>query len=160
MERHAIHLRCVVGRRVRDSSEALDVIQETSLAVWRALQHYDAGRPFEAWLTSIALNKCRDWARRRIAFSGLLSRLQTDLAADLAAVQSHGIERLLIADESVQHLGRALDRLPPQLRAPLVLTALRDRSQAAAADELGLTRKAVEMRLRRARQQLERALAS
>ncbi len=160
MQRHARHLRQVIARRLRDPDDVLDAIQDTHLAVWRALQHYDAGRPFEAWLTSIALNKCRDWARRRSAQLGLLSRLQADAAGQNSCSEARGIERLLIGRESVRCLGQALKGLPPQLRAPLLLTTVRERSQAAAARELGLTRKAVEMRVRRARQHLARALTS
>lgn len=161
MQRHAPRLRALIVRRLRDPEDVLDTMQDTQLAIWRALPHYDAGRPLEAWLTSIALNKCRDWARRRAAQFGLLSRLQAQAAEECASAGDHiGVERLLIGRERVQHLGRALRQLPPQLRAPLLLTTLRERSQAAAARELGLTRKAVEMRVRRARQHLEKALES
>lgn len=159
MRRHARHLHAVIARRLRDPEDVRDVIQDTHLAVWRALQHYDAGRPFEAWITTIALNKCRDAARRRAAQLGMLTRLQGDAAHEgLAAVEERGIERSLIGRESVHCLGRALQALPAQLRAALLLTTVREHSQEAAARKLGLTRKAVEMRVRRARQHLVRAL--
>lgn len=159
MRRHARHLRGVVARRLRDPEDVSDAIQDTQLAVWRALQHYDAGRPFEAWLTTIAINKCRDSARRRAAQLGMLSQLRAGANPDCwPAVEERGIERLLIGKESIHCLGKALRALPAPLRAPLLLTTVRERSQAAAARELGLTRKAVEMRVRRARQHLARSL--
>src|SRR5579875_349554 len=158
MSRQTPHLRRVIARRLRDPEDVLDAIQDTCIAVWRALQHYDAGRPFEAGATSIALNKCRDWARRRSAHVGLLARLQADGAGGGSCVEDRAIERVLIGEESVRSLERALESLPAQLRAPLLLTTVRERSQADAARELGLTRKAIEMRVRRARQQLARAM--
>jgi len=159
MRRHSRHLHAVIARRMRDPEDVRDVVQDTHLAVWRALQHYDAGRPFEAWITTIAVNKCRDWARRRATQLGMLSRLRSDVVHECwSAIEERGIERQLIGKESVRCLGIALEALPPQLRAPLLLTTVRECSQDAVARELGLSRKAVEMRVRRARQHLARAL--
>jgi RNA polymerase sigma-70 factor (ECF subfamily) len=159
MRRHARHLHAVITRRLRDPEDVRDAVQDTYIAVWRALQHYDAGRPFEAWITTIALNKCRDSARRRATQLGMLSRLQSDVLHEgRSAIEDRGVERQLIGKESMRCLGQALEALPPQLRAPLLLTTVREHSQAAVARELGLTRKAVEMRVRRARQHLARAL--
>src|SRR5690349_19499651 len=54
-----------IRRYVGDADEAYDLLQETMIAAWQALGRYDPERPALAWLRSIALNKCRDWARRR-----------------------------------------------------------------------------------------------
>jgi RNA polymerase sigma factor CnrH len=158
LQRHTEHLRRLVSRRLRDPDDVRDVIQDTHLAVWRALQQYDAKRPFEAWLTSIALNKCRDWGRRRLARLALVLRIEADAAHDGAGIDERSAERLAMGEESVRDLERALGRLPAQLREPLVLTALLELPQAAAARELRATRKAVEMRVRRARQRLVQEL--
>ncbi|MGH8150299.1 MAG: RNA polymerase sigma factor [Steroidobacteraceae bacterium] len=158
MERHAPHLLRIVTRRLRNPEDAREVIQETQLAVWRALYRYDAGRPFEAWLTSIAVNKCRDWARHRVVELGLRSRLQADADHEGRGIDSRGAESLAIAQERVHQLARALARLPAHLREPLILTAVLELDQSSAARELKVTRKAVEMRIRRARQHLAVAL--
>ncbi|MGH8227025.1 MAG: RNA polymerase sigma factor [Steroidobacteraceae bacterium] len=159
MERHGPHLRRVVGRRLRNRDDALDVIQDTQLAVWRSLQSYDAGRSFEAWLTTIALNKCRDWARHRVVELGLLSRLKADATRDATSWAARSAEHTVLDAERVWALARALEKLPVQLREPLLLTTLEDMPQASTARRLGLTRKAVEMRVRHARQHLGQALA-
>ena len=158
MDRHARHLRKLVARRLRNPQDVLDVLQETHLAIWRSLGSYDVGRSFEAWLTCIALNKCRDWARRRHVRSGALARFQEAAAHERASVDSPSTERLSIDREGVRDLGRALRELPPQLREPLVLSALYELPQAIVAQELRLTKKAVEMRIRRARVRLQEAL--
>jgi RNA polymerase sigma factor CnrH len=158
MERHAPHLLRIVTRRLRNREDALEVIQETQLAVWRALDRYDADRPFEAWLTSIAVNKCRDWARHRVVELGLRSRLQAEADHEAHEVDPRGTESLAIAEERVHQLARALNQLPQHLREPLILTAVLELDQTAAARELKVTRKAVEMRVRRARQHLAVAL--
>ncbi|MGH8258998.1 MAG: RNA polymerase sigma factor [Steroidobacteraceae bacterium] len=156
LERHARHVHRLIARRMRDPDDVLDILQDTRLAVWRALHHYDARRPFEAWVTSIALNKCRDWARRRTAQCGLQLRLEADRHD--AGTEGDDVQRQLIGEEGLRRLARALEQLPAQLLAPLVLTVLQEHSQVAAARQLGLTRKAVEMRVRRARRHLEQAL--
>ncbi len=158
LQRHAQHLQRLVKGRLRDPDDVLDVIQDTHFAVWRALQTYDAKRPFQAWLTSIALNKCRDWARRRLVRLALISQMQADFARQGEGIEQRSAESLAMGEERVRELERALGKLPEQLREPLILTALLEVSQTAAARELRATRKAVEMRVRRARQRLEREL--
>ena len=158
MDRHAQHLRKLVARRLRNPQDALDVLQETHLSVWRSLTSYDAGRSFEAWVTCIALNKCRDWARRRHVRCGALARLQEEAAQEGTTTDTPSAERIAIDREDVRDLGRALRELPAQLREPLVLSALCELPQAIVARELRLTKKAVEMRIRRARMRLQEVL--
>ncbi len=158
MDRHVQRIRKLVSRRLRNPQDVLDVLQETQLAVWRSLASYDAARPFEAWLTCIALNKCRDWARRRSVRSGALARLQEDIAQEGPGLETPSAERLVMDGEDARDLRRALDELPAQLREPLVLSAMRELPQAIVARELRLTTKAVEMRIRRARIRLQHAL--
>jgi RNA polymerase sigma factor CnrH len=158
LERHASHLLKLVTRRLRDRDDVLDVVQDTRLAVWRALHRYDAGRPFEAWLTSIAVNKCTDWSRHRACEIGLRARLEAESHREDGRVGEPSAESVAIAQERALQLIGALDRLPDRLREPLILTAVLELRQSQAARELGVTRKAVEMRVRRARQHLERAL--
>ena len=65
VRRHRSHVYRLVLGNVADADEALDLVQETFLSAHRALRRYDPARPMRGWLATIALNKCRDWARRR-----------------------------------------------------------------------------------------------
>ncbi len=154
LQRYGEHVRRLIAKRLRNPEDVLDVLQETHLAVWRALESYDAHRPFEAWITSIAVNKCRDWARHRSVLFGLRGRLETDAAHADASIHVRSAESITIERECLRDLARAMDELPQPLREPLRLTTLEERSQAAVARELRLSRKAVEMRVRRARERL------
>lgn len=158
MEGHLQLLQRFIARRLRDPDDVLDVLQDTCLAVWRALGSYDTGRPFEAWLASIALNKCRDWGRRGVVRSRLLLQMQEQFAFHEGPLHSHSPEKLMIERESIHALERALDELPLQFRQPLVLTAYWGLSQADAGRALQLTPKAVENRVRRARGRLAQAM--
>ena len=158
LERHLRHIQRLIAKRLHDPDDVRDVLQETCLSVWKALDSYDAARPFEAWITSIALNKCRDWGRRRSVRARMLSHMQEQVALQEGRLHSHSPERLMIEKEKVSALRRALDKLPQQFRQPLLLTAFRDLSQADAGRALKLTPKAVENRVRRARGRLAQAL--
>ncbi|MCG2662718.1 MULTISPECIES: RNA polymerase sigma factor [Brevundimonas] len=144
-----------VRRYVGDADETYDLVQEAYAAAWLAIHRYEPERSFEAWLRTIAINKCRDWSRRRNIrrlFTG-----STDLhSAEALAVPDDeaGAEDQYDAAEQAQRLHAAIAALPPKLKEPLLLTAIEERSHAEAAEILGLSAKAVEMRVARARQKL------
>lgn len=150
-----------VRRYVGDEQEAYDLLQDTYAAAWVGIRRYDPSRPFEAWIRTIALNKCRDWSRRR--FVRRLIRGGVDLSSPEAMAVPDGSEP---ADERMEararlaRLDAELDRLPSQLKAPLFLTAIEGRSQGEAAEILGISVKAVETRLARARRKLSDALSA
>lgn len=52
-------------RFTADRSQAEDLTQETFLHALSALPRSQTDRPFRPWLFRIAVNLCRDWARRR-----------------------------------------------------------------------------------------------
>lgn len=159
-KRHGRRLRSVIAARLSDPNDVPDVMQDTQLAVWRALPSYDLQRSFEAWLTSIAINKCRDCGRRRAVRQGTLSRFQIDLAHSAQWLWADHMESGVIEDERLGALRRAMTQLPSQLREPLIRTALLQHSQAVVARDLNVTVKAVETRIRRARQQLHSYLTA
>lgn len=148
-----------VRRYVGDEQEAWDILQDTYAAAWLNIRRYDPARPFEAWLRTIALNKCRDWSRRR--FVRRLIRGGPDLSSPEARAVPDGAEaaddRMEVSDR-LSRLNEGMGRLPPHLKAPLLLTAIEGRSQAETADILGISVKTVETRVARARRKLFEAL--
>ena len=153
MRRHKSWLYLFVRRHTPTAEDAYDVVQESFAAAWRALKRYDPARPFEAWLRHIALNKCRDRARRDSVRRRVLSLVGVGPKQEPidAAAPADDVE---IANETLGRLGAALERLPAHLKAPLVLTALQGLPQREAAELLGVSVKVVEMRVYRARKQL------
>ena len=146
--RHSIY-RLVVGN-IGDADEALDLVQETFIAAYRALPRYDHAKSMRSWLSTIALNKCRDWLRRRRVRRFLhlspADRDSADIAEDRPLPDAQAADR-----QNLDHLARAIAELPTSLREPLVLHVLEGASQAEAASILGISEKAVETRVRRAR---------
>jgi RNA polymerase sigma-70 factor (ECF subfamily) len=158
MSRHKHWLYRFVRRYIGDADEAYDVVQDAFVSALSNLNRYDPDRPFEAWLRRIALNKCRDRGRReavRRAFG--LSRRgpeETESVADPA----DSADEALSAKAALGALDQAIAALPPALKEPLILTVLEGLPQKEAAALLGLTAKAVEVRVYRAKRQLAERL--
>ncbi|MNI70713.1 ECF RNA polymerase sigma factor SigE [compost metagenome] len=72
--------------------------------------------------------------------------------------EAPGAETRLDDRRRMADLDRALADLPDTLKAPLLLASLEGRSHAEIAEVLGVTPKAVETRIARARQKLSLAL--
>ncbi|MGH8205890.1 MAG: RNA polymerase sigma factor, partial [Steroidobacteraceae bacterium] len=75
MTRHKQWAFRFVRRYVGNADDAYDVLQYTFFSAWLALARYQPQRSFDIWLRRIALNKCRDRARReavRRVFTGFI----------------------------------------------------------------------------------------
>ena len=141
--------RYVARRCDRDRDLAEDVTQETWLRAVRSW-HADGvpDRPL-AWLTTVARNILANHFRRRPAVP-----LDDAIAGSVAA------EEAVVPDIRLSLVERALARLPiPQLR---LLEAFHFRRQRLSeiAEANGISERAVEGRLRRARRQLRHQIES
>ena len=110
-----------------------------------------------AWLSRIAMNKARDWRRRRMVRRLISVVLPVDYAADTAD-DAPSIETATADRQELQRVAAAIAGLPGNLREALVLRTIEGFSQAETADVLGISQKAVETRLYRARQRLASSL--
>lgn len=159
MNRHKDWLYRYIRRYVFNAEDAEDILQETFVSAWGALSRYDTDRPLGAWLRRIALNKCRDKGRgqkvRRMVMGvvGLSDRALETPAGDPTA------EHSAIASATLGRVHSEIRDLPPSIRDPLVLTALEGLSFKEAGAVLGLTPKAIELRVARARAKLAERLA-
>lgn len=161
LSRHKHVLYRVVRRYVGDADDAYDILQDTLISAWEALHRYDAKRPFLAWVRVIALNKCRDFSRRRRFRRLILEAFAAEpAAATETALPEQADAQALAAQEDLrlQRLAEAIAELPKRYKEPLVLTTAGGLTQEATATLLKTTTKAIEMRLRRARSKLMEAL--
>lgn len=159
MRRHKDGLYRFIRRYTGNRDEAYDLLQEAFASAWTALRRYDPQRPLGAWLRAIALNKCRDWSRRRTVRRWLTRSDALDSPVGMAlADEGPGPEASYAQQQQLSALDRALANLPAALKEPLILTQLEGLSQEEAGQMLGLTAKAVEVRVYRARRALTTAL--
>lgn len=140
-------------RLLGDAEQAEDVSQESFVKIYRALPALPADANTRAWVYRIATNTAYDVLRRR--------RLIRWLPLLRPAEESDGHERCEVGlPESVndmaqleQHLDVqiALNRLPADLRTPLLLYSYQGLNTAEIAEIMQISRSAVKMRLQRAR---------
>ena len=144
----------LVRGSIGDSDAALDVTQEAFIAAFAALKSYDGTRSFKTWVSRIAINKCRDWARRRAVRRFFSFALPIEAAATVA---DEGIpaDRQLVGQIELARVREAIAKLPAAIREPLILHAIEGLTQAETAEILGISEKAVETRIYRARKALQ-----
>ena len=134
-----------------------DLVQEAFVAAWHALARYDQKRSFGIWLKRIAINKCRDWRRRR-AVRAFFYKAENIDRPGLDIVQP-----ILTGNDNEDELSRldtAIAALPSNLKEPLLLSLTEDMSHREIAEALGITAKAVEVRIYRAKRALAEALGT
>ena len=154
LARHKASVFGLIVRQVGDADEAMDLTQETFVAAFAAIDRYDDARPFRIWIGRIAINKCRDWARRR-KVRAFFARALPSEAAHAVAGDAPLPDREAGDRSELARVRAALARLPRNLREVLILRGVEEVSQAEAAAMLDISEKAVETRLYRARTRLK-----
>jgi RNA polymerase sigma-70 factor (ECF subfamily) len=153
MRRHKAHVHRLTARMIGDEDEALDLVQETFVSAHQALRRYDPERPMRAWLARIAINKCRDWRRRRAVRRLISFILPIEHAVDTP--DKAAMADVVVADrQEMVHVTNAIAMLPVNLRETLVLRTIDGLTQAETAEVLVVSEKTVETRLYRARARL------
>ena len=135
--------------------DAEDLTQETFVRVFRSLDSYVPGT-FEGWLHRITTNLFLDQARRRkrIRIDAIGDDTERWSSADELASPERAFEHGNL-DQDVQ---RALDELPPEYRAAVVLCDIEGLSYEEIAVTLGVKLGTVRSRIHRARARLRVSL--
>src|SRR5215510_437799 len=119
---------------VHDAAAAEDIAQDAFLAAVDALDRFDRRRPFRPWLHRIVVNRAIDWSRTQT----LRAELELHDRAAAASTPDVGSD---IVD--------AIQKLPPEHRAVIVLRYLLEYTPGEIASMLDLPRGTVNSRLRR-----------
>jgi RNA polymerase sigma factor (sigma-70 family) len=135
-------------------AEISDIVQEIFLSVFTGLKRFRQESRFSTWLTTIAINKCRTYARRNERRRQLLRWMFW------ARADARTNNEPLPAAETVEQLRHAVDRLPLSLREPVVLRYFEELSIDEISEVLNISTGAVEVRLTRGRKKLKEALST
>lgn len=144
-------------RMLRDNEEAQDVVQETFIRVFRALETYDPERKFSTWILRIATNLCIDrYRRRRMRLVSIDASEDDEERRPVVLVDgaprpdaAHG--RTSIAER----LDEYIQRLPPIYRAIIELRYKRGLAYEEVAEVLDVPLGTVKARLHRAHRYLK-----
>jgi RNA polymerase sigma-70 factor, ECF subfamily len=152
---HADRVYRLAYRLSGNRADAEDLTQETFVRVFRSLASYSPGT-FEGWLHRLTTNLFLDMARRkqRIRFDAL-----PEDAGDRLASTEPGPEQTFSEMHLDPEIQQALDALPPDFRAAVVLCDLEELSYEEIAATLGIKVGTVRSRIHRGRVLLREALA-
>lgn len=150
LRRHYDRIYSVCRRIAGNEADALDATQEALMAIMRGLPRFDGRARFTTWAHRVATNACLDELRRRRRRPEPAEAV-ADVADDAPAFEASHAER----DE----LDRALQMIPEQFRAPLVLRDVGGLDYAEIAETLELAPGTVRSRIARGRSALAKELS-
>ena len=153
VRQHADRVYRLAYRLSGNQHDAEDLTQETFIRVFRSLASYKPGT-FEGWLHRITTNLFLDMARRRsrLRMEGLPEDTDRIVGDDPSPEQVYSDTHL---DPDLQ---AALDELPPEFRAAVVLCDVEGLSYDEIGATLGVKLGTVRSRIHRGRQALRASL--
>jgi RNA polymerase sigma-70 factor (ECF subfamily) len=159
MDRHRKGVFNFVFRHISNEADALELTAEAFVRAYLNIGRFRPSAKFVTWLYQIALNLCRDHVKSR-AYQYTLQTVSADAPTQegeeqdwLSVSERDPVEETEGGGE-LSALEKAISELPEDLKNPLILAALEGYSQAEVAELLGISRKAVEMKVYLARKLL------
>ena len=151
----------LVARLLRDPAEAEDVAQEAFVKAYRALGSFRGDSAFYTWLYRIAVNTARNSIASR-------QRRPLDYEADLSENEQSAVESRMrhtdtpeanvLSEEIRRTVNRAVEELPEDLRAAIILREVEGLSYEEIAAAMDCPVGTVRSRIFRAREAIDRNL--
>ena len=157
VERHSHRVLNIAYQFTGRREEAEEVAQEIFLRVFRSLHRFDQNTSFLPWLVRVSRNLCIDEYRSRAREKAALVGEEPD--PERTADRRSSPEQSLHEREQEACIGRALQRLPEDLRVALVLRDLQGLSYSEIAASMRVAEGTVKSRIHRARLELAEVLA-
>ncbi|MCW2551516.1 MAG: polymerase sigma-70 factor, subfamily [Mycobacterium sp.] len=155
VRQHADRVYRLAYRLSGNQHDAEDLTQETFIRVFRSVQNYQPGT-FEGWLHRITTNLFLDMVRRRSRIR--MEALPEDY--DRVPADEPNPEQIYHDSRLGPDLQAALDSLPPEFRAAVVLCDIEGLSYEEIGATLGVKLGTVRSRIHRGRQALREYLAN
>ncbi len=127
-----------------------DLLQETWISVWTHLRGFDPRRRFSTWLFQIALNHCRDHARRDQVRSRYRAETGGMPARNGSGTPEDGAESRRVRE--------SIEALPPRQKEVLLLRYYHGFSEKETSEILNCPRGTVKSRLYQATREIRRLL--
>lgn len=142
-------------------SEADDIVQDVFLRAYRALDQFEGRSEFFTWVYRLTLNRALDVrrARARRSESSIDDSTDPRIERAIEVDSPNDPRRAAELRQTYARVLRALDALPPEMCATVVLVALQGLSNAEAAVVLGCSRGTIGWRLHEGRKRLLEATA-
>lgn len=147
---------------LEDEGEAEEVVQDAFMRLFERLDQFEGRSKLGTWLYRVAYNLCQDRLRMRKPVSTLILDYGDD---DTIPIPTNFVdwdqvpEHYLTEAEINFKLDKAINTLPPKLKAVFILREVEELSTQECADVLDISISAVKVRLHRARLLLREQLA-
>src|SRR5919106_3416611 len=142
-------------RLTGNEEDARDVVQEAYLRAWKGIRRFRGDAQFSTWMYRITANAAATLVqKRRRRRVESLETVDEPIEASLEAQPQAAVE----AGVGMEALARAVEALPPKLRAIVVLKDVYGLPHEAIAEELGISVAAAKVRLHRGRKRLRELL--
>jgi RNA polymerase sigma-70 factor (ECF subfamily) len=148
-----------IHKITRNSADADDVMQDTVVNAFNGLPSFDQRSTFSTWLTRIAINNALLLLRRR-KHNKEISFEESDDSPLQVADHRISPEQMLIRNQSIEVVRRAIQAMPSALRDYVEQRYLQELPHSEAASSLGISLSAGKSRSLRARQRLQCLLVS
>jgi RNA polymerase sigma-70 factor, ECF subfamily len=155
---HADRVYGALRRFGLDAAEADEVAQEVFVRAWRGLGRFEERSRFSTWLYRIAFNEAQRRMSRRPPRGAEPDPEGDDPIVSLPESPALGPEAQTLDREFERTLDHALDQLPADWRAAVVLRDIEGVSTHEAAEIAGVGEAAFKSRLHRGRMQLRALL--
>lgn len=165
---HASKVYNLAYRMLGNAQDAEDAAQDAFLRAFSSIKKFRQNASFSTWMHRIAVNVCLDELKRREKraepFSGLNLQQDEGGGLDLGELQPTGEKddpaECAVARLEQEKVQAALEQLPAQQRAVVIICDLQEFSYEEAAAALETNVGTVKSRLHRARQKLKELLSA
>lgn len=157
---HSAEIFAYLWRMVRDEADAEDCLQEAFLRAYRAYGRLDGRAHHRAWLYRIATNVALTHLKRRGREAGRTTPLLPELPdADPSPDEvENPLQGAALQRETLAAVTEAVERLPAQQRAALILRKYHDLSYAEIAETLQCSKEAARANVYQALKRLRKEL--
>ena len=141
---------------VRQREEALDVVQEVFIKLFRSVKNFKGRSHFYTYLYRMVMNTAIDHKRK--AGKQFMSSLDEEGSFEPSDEAEKGPERILLQKELEERVKLAMDKLPAEQRAALIFRDVEGLSYQEMAEAMGCSIGTVMSRLHYGRKRMQDSL--
>jgi RNA polymerase sigma-70 factor (ECF subfamily) len=141
---------------VRQREEALDVVQEVFIKLFRSIKNFKGKSHFYTYLYRMVMNTAIDHKRK--AGKQFMSSLDDEGSFEPSDEAEKGPERILLQKELEERVKLAMDKLPAEQKAALIFRDVEGLSYQEMAEAMGCSIGTVMSRLHYGRKRMQESL--
>jgi len=141
---------------VRQREEALDVVQEVFIKLFRSIKNFKGKSHFYTYLYRMVMNTAIDHKRK--AGKQFMSSLDEEGSFEPSDEAEKGPERILLQKELEERVKLAMDKLPDEQKAALIFRDVEGLSYQEMAEAMGCSIGTVMSRLHYGRKRMQESL--